>query len=477
MAQEPENQKNTGLEELEELTQQDRITQIQFSEPELHPFNASDIFELKEEEKPRRGLFGKRSKRKATVRIRKEIFDDGQEIQEEAVTADSGEEPQPEPTVFSSSEDVAPAVDELLQTQMPQEEETVQETEVQVQPEEDSDEPTIEMDAVTEESLMEHNDGDEPEEEDSGEIDRQADQDIDHAGEVVLDAMTQDIEASQGQPDESETDRLREEDESDEGEEDEDEYDDDEDEYEDDDDEEEEEDEDGEYYDDEPDLFEDKKHFLLSQYPIIEDYLAEQSADGYHYVRHNGHKYYFTKGEPERYYYSIDYFRQEPDNEMWRKLEADGWQLVSKAPARKKKEAGWFIFRHPEETGEYPKVIENEEEKYRFFRKYANSCRSTMFLVFICMVCCLITAFLQYEFQGYLWGIAICAVLFVICLVVFFQYARMLKHAKKRARMLMARLRLKEQQKNRMDMESDEYDTSETEAQLESDWNDLEDDE
>ncbi len=41
MAQEPENQKNAGLEELEELTQQDRISQIQFNEPELHSFNAS----------------------------------------------------------------------------------------------------------------------------------------------------------------------------------------------------------------------------------------------------------------------------------------------------------------------------------------------------------------------------------------------------------------------------------------------------
>ncbi|WP_288158085.1 hypothetical protein, partial [Faecalibaculum rodentium] len=78
MAQEPENQNNAGLEELEELTQQDRISQIQFNESELHSFNASDIFELKEEEKPRRSLFGKRSRRKATVRIRREIFDDGQ---------------------------------------------------------------------------------------------------------------------------------------------------------------------------------------------------------------------------------------------------------------------------------------------------------------------------------------------------------------------------------------------------------------
>lgn len=468
MAQEPENQNNAGLEELEELTQQDRISQIQFNEPELHSFNASDIFELKEEEKPRRSLFGKRSRRKATVRIRREIFDDGQEIQEEAVcTEEPGQEA--EPTVFSSSEDVAPAVDELLQTQMPQEEpvgeETVMETETGAGP--DSGEaPTIEMDAVTEESLMDHNE-EEPEEADAAEPEPSARTTV--TEDVLMDEITEETAQAQlgtGQADEEDSE-----------DEEEDEYeDDDEDEYEDQD-EEEEEDEDGEYYDDEPDLFEDKKHFLLSQYPIIEDYLSEQSADGYHYVRHTGHKYYFTKGEPQKYYYSIDYFRQEPDNDQWRRLEADGWQLVSKAPARKKKEAGWFIFRHPEEAGEYPKVIDNEEEKYRFFRKYANSCRSTMFLVFICMVCCLITAFLQYEFQGYLWGIAVCAVLFVICLVVFLQYARMLKHAKKRARMLMARLRLKEQQKNRLEMESDEYDTSETEAQLESDWKDLEDEE
>ena len=464
MAKEPENQKNTSLEELEELTQQDRISQIQFSEPELHSFNASDIFELKEEEKPKRGLFGKRSRKKATVRIRRQIFDDGQEITEEAATVQE----EPEPTVFSSSEDVAPAVDELLQTQLPQEEAPQPDDAADQQPESGDNAPTIEMDAVTEETLKDHEEDGEPAEENGPEAD---------AGETVMEIMTEESVPAADQEDEPEAED--EEDDSDEYEDDsdddDDDVDDDDDEEDDDENDEEEEDEDGEYYEDEPDLFEDKKHFLLSQYPIIEDYLAEQSADGYHYVRHNGHKYYFTKGEPQRYYYSIDYFRQEPDNSQWRKLEADGWQLVSKAPARKKKEAGWFIFRHPEEAGEYPKVIENEEEKYRFFRKYANSCRSTMFLVFICMVCCLITAFLQYEFQGYLWGIAVCAVLFVICLVVFLQYARMLKHAKKRARMLMARLRLKEQQKNRMEMESDEYDTSETEAQLENDWNELED--
>ncbi|WP_305154762.1 hypothetical protein, partial [uncultured Dubosiella sp.] len=108
----------------------------------------------------------------------------------------------------------------------------------------------------------------------------------------------------------------------------------------------------------------------------------------------------------------------------------------------------------------------------RFFRKYANSCRSTMFLIFICMACCIVTAFLQYEFQGYLWGIIVCLALFVIALIAFCTYGRMLRHAKKRAWLLKARLRIKENQDNRA--KENYFDVSESESQLESDWDTLE---
>ena len=191
MAKEPENQKNTSLEELEELTQQDRISQIQFSEPELHSFNASDIFELKEEEKPKRGLFGKRSRKKATVRIRRQIFDDGQEITEEAATVQE----EPEPTVFSSSEDVAPAVDELLQTQLPQEEAPQPDDAADQQPESGDNAPTIEMDAVTEETLKDHEEDGEPAEENGPEAD---------AGETVMEIMTEESVPAADQEDEPE---------------------------------------------------------------------------------------------------------------------------------------------------------------------------------------------------------------------------------------------------------------------------------
>ena len=40
--------RSRALDELEELNQQDRISSIQFNEPELHDFDASSIFEIDE---------------------------------------------------------------------------------------------------------------------------------------------------------------------------------------------------------------------------------------------------------------------------------------------------------------------------------------------------------------------------------------------------------------------------------------------
>lgn len=222
----------------------------------------------------------------------------------------------------------------------------------------------------------------------------------------------------------------------------------------------------------EEDLYEERKNFLFADYPSIEEYLQEKSSEGYHFVRHEGKKYYFRKGEPRTYYYSMNYFFDEPDADQWRDWENDGWKLVSKSDGKKKSDAGWFTFRNEEEDGEYRKEIDNDSEKYRFFKKYSSSCRSTMFLVFICMACCLVTGLLQIYFQGYLVGIALCALLFLIAFVVFCMYGRMLRKSKKRARQLKSKLRLKE---SRIIEESkDSYDVSESEEELDTDWNTLE---
>lgn len=219
-------------------------------------------------------------------------------------------------------------------------------------------------------------------------------------------------------------------------------------------------------------LYEERKKFLYAEYPKIEQYLQDKSSEGYHFVRHEGKKYFFRKGQPKTYYYSMNYFVDEPDADQWRQWEADGWKLVSKSDGKKKSDAGWFTFRNEEEDGEYRKEIDNDSEKFRFFKKYSSSCRSTMFLVFICMACCVVTGLLQVYFQGYLAGIALCAGLFLISFIVFCMYGRMLRKSKKRARELKSKLRVREIRAN--ERNKDFYDTSESEEELDTDWNTLE---
>ena len=219
-------------------------------------------------------------------------------------------------------------------------------------------------------------------------------------------------------------------------------------------------------------LYEERKSFLYAEYPKIEQYLQDKSSEGYHFVRHEGKKYFFRKGQPKTYYYSMNYFVDEPDADQWRQWEADGWKLVSKSDGKKKSDAGWFTFRNEEEDGEYRKEIDNDSEKFRFFKKYSSSCRSTMFLVFICMACCVVTGLLQVYFQGYLAGIALCAGLFLISFIVFCMYGRMLRKSKKRARELKSKLRVKEIRAN--ERSKNFYDTSESEEELDTDWNTLE---
>ncbi len=410
------------LDELDKLNQQDRISSIQFNEPELHDFDASSVFEIDESDqtqKPKRKIFGKRANRTANVKVKTNTYERKDRIEEE-ISIRPKEEVIETGTAAVSDDRTAEQETETIAI-LPQE--TIVE-----RPEEETIELQPEEARRSEDDVKE-----EAEEADRQEKDPVFAMEVE---EMDLDALDQEART------------LEEEEEEDDG-------------YQ------------NEFYDEEDqDLYEDRRRFLLSQYPAAEAYLEEQSRDGYHFVRQVGHKYYFVKGDPKPYYYSIDYFKNEPGAEEWRTWEQDGWKLVGKAPAKKKSEAGWFIFRNYQEPGEYKKEIENEEEKYRFFRKYANSCRSTMFLIFICMACCIVTAFLQYEFQGYLWGIIVCLVLFVIALIAFLTYGRMLRSAQKRARLLKARLRVKESQQAK-DREG-YFDVSESETQLESDWNTLE---
>lgn len=213
------------------------------------------------------------------------------------------------------------------------------------------------------------------------------------------------------------------------------------------------------------DLYEDRKGFMLSDYRKQDEYLARQARQGYHFVKREGRKYYFHKKTPGSYYYKTLYFAQEPSDEQWKQWAQDGWELVSRAPAKKRKEAGWIVMRQREVFDELHKDIDNEEEKYRFFRNYSSSCHSTMFLLFICMAICAITAFLQWQFKGYLAAIVLSGILFAVSLIVFLMYGRMLRKSKKEARLLKARLRNKER-----DAELFDLNALESQDELDSEW-------
>ena len=70
-----ENEKNpSALEELRRLKRTDRIKSLDIHEPELHDFNAENIFHI-DEEPEKKTIFGKRSAR-THVKINENIFDD-----------------------------------------------------------------------------------------------------------------------------------------------------------------------------------------------------------------------------------------------------------------------------------------------------------------------------------------------------------------------------------------------------------------
>ena len=223
------------------------------------------------------------------------------------------------------------------------------------------------------------------------------------------------------------------------------------------------------------DLYEEKKHFMFSEYVLEEDYLEEQSQMGYHYVKRDGKRFFFRKGDPKDYYYQVNYYKEEPSADVKAQWKADGWKLLSISNSKNKNDAGWYILRNEEKTGEYRKKIANEEEKFAFFKKYRNSCRSTLFLIFVCMVVCAICTAIQVYSSGQIYsigiliGIAVCVVLFFIALIAFISYYRLLRGATKQANLLNARIRLKERKQSAADLQQVKSD-----AELDSEWEKVE---
>ena len=285
-----ENEKNpSALEELRRLKRTDRIKSLDIHEPELHDFNAENIFHI-DEEPEKKTIFGKRSAR-THVKINENIFDD--EVAE--------------------SVDITPSTS-IEEVEAPIEKHVVEEPKV-------DDKPLVEEKTkfIEEEPKV----VEEPE--------KIVVEKLDVDDDFTTESIENELKSFNAKPIEEEQPAQ--------------EVLDDEDDFED------------EYVDDDEgedeDLYEERKKFLYAEYPKIEQYLQDKSSEGYHFVRQEGKKYFFRKGQPKTYYYSMNYFVDEPDADQWREWESDGWKLVSKSDGKKKSDAGWFTFRNEEEDGEY----------------------------------------------------------------------------------------------------------------------------
>lgn len=220
------------------------------------------------------------------------------------------------------------------------------------------------------------------------------------------------------------------------------------------------------------DEYTDKKHFFTSDYKKIEEYLANESAQGFHFTRKEGNRYFFVKKKPRNYLYKVLYFANEPDESYWQMLEAQGWERVNQTPSRHKRDAGWYILRHLQKEGDLPFDIPNEEEKYRYFSKLASSCRSTLLLLVFVMICSAVSIALQYFFKGYLVVMIASAVLFAIALYIFMVYARMLSKARKQTSLLAARVRLSENNEQYQALQQSPQDAQYYEDQHEDEYED-----
>ena len=394
------------------------LTPLTFEEPELHSFSAADVFEAVES-KPVKKRFGKRSERRAEVKIKVyDAFDDPKPVKKEEEPVAVVEE---EPVVEEVIVETKPAFEDVeIEAEFVEEEPAVEE----------NVEHTLEMKPV-EQPI-------EKVEEEAAEEDI----DVPMEEEVDIDAVVFPVgKDAKQEEDEEENDE------------------------EDDDDEDEEEDDDLSSQYDEDDLLYEKKSFLISEYDKKEKYLAEQSKDVYHLVKIDGKTFYFVEGEKKDYYYTYVYLRKEPSDEQKHKWELDGWKYICRQRGKKKRHAGWFVFRNEDVPGDYRKYIENDLEKYNFFKKEVKSYGSTQMIFFLCIIVCAVCAYIQYRYNGYLIGIAACGVIGFIAFIYWIRFALLKRQSKKKVKQLKSRLRVKQR----------EMDIIESEKGDDEDWDTLED--
>ncbi len=94
-----------------------------------------------------------------------------------------------------------------------------------------------------------------------------------------------------------------------------------------------------------------------------ENWLQEQSQNGYHLVKPGFISHDFEKGEPRNYVYRLDYLGSFKDKEGYLQMFADaGWEHLGTLME-------WQYFRNEASAGEAPEIFTDSESKIKKYRR------------------------------------------------------------------------------------------------------------
>ncbi len=165
------------------------------------------------------------------------------------------------------------------------------------------------------------------------------------------------------------------------------------------------------------------KVFYISDYEKEAAYLRSMSLKGYHFVRNDGFRFDFIKGEPKNYFYLLDYYKEEPSDEEKKRWQNEGWEDIFHAPVNY--EGSWHFFRRELGEGDMLEYNENNDSRLELFERLTKNWQGILSVVALCTVFSIVAICMQVALHGFPWMIAICSVLAFLCLLVFIIYLNM----------------------------------------------------
>ncbi len=166
-----------------------------------------------------------------------------------------------------------------------------------------------------------------------------------------------------------------------------------------------------------------RKVFYISDYEKEAAYLRSMSLKGYHFVRNEGFRFEFVKGDPKNYFYLLDYYKIEPSEEEVKRWQSEGWEDIFHAPVNY--EGSWHFFRRELGEGDMLEYNENNDSRLELFERLTKNWQGILSVIALCCVFSIVAICMQIALHGFPWMIAICIALATLCLIIFGIYLNM----------------------------------------------------